>query len=204
MITVAKRCAFVGRQDDVEQVRRAVDGRARLVIVDGEPGVGKTRLIDEAFEPRDVHSAIPILRGAADREAIRPLGAFVDALAGGVAAWSSVPESVRRHGDAVVSLFGSTPGLRTGREVSVFEVHDGLLAVLSVQLKNHGALVLDDLHWADAETFTALGRVVLSGIGCTVVAGVRSDDVPDGFLDVVEQIERRHEVVRVRLGGAHT
>jgi DNA-binding CsgD family transcriptional regulator len=199
--TVAKRCAFVGRHDDVEHVRRAVDGRARLVVIEGEPGVGKTRLIDEALQRHDAHPPIPILRGTADRDAIRPLGAFVEALAGGVAAWSTVPESVRRHGDAVVSLFGSRPGLRAGRDLSAFEVQDGLLAVLSAQLKQHGALVLDDLHWADAETFTALGRVVLSGIGCTVVVGARSDELPDEFVDVVEQIERRHDVVRIRLGA---
>jgi len=199
--TVAKRHEFVGRHDDVERVHRAVTGRARLVVVEGESGIGKTRLIDEALQRHGAQHGIPILRGTADRDAIRPLGAFVEALAGGVAAWSTVPESVRRHGDAVVSLFGSKPGLRAGRDLSSFEVHDGLLAVLAAQLTQHGALVLDDLHWADADTFAALGRVALSGIDCTLVVGARPDELPDGFVDVVEQIERRHDVVRIRLGA---
>ena len=189
MIAVAAtQPAFVGRDDDIERVRRAVNGHARLVVVEGEPGVGKTRLIDEALHRRDADPPLTVLRGTADRDAIRPLGAFVEALADGVAAWPTVPASVRRHGDAVVSLFGSRPGCRAGSELSAFEVQDGLLAVLSSQLEQHGALVLDDLHWADAETFTALGRVALSGLGCTVVVGARSDELPDGFFDVVEQI----------------
>ncbi len=198
---MTRRHEFVGRHDDVERVHRAVAGRVRLVVVEGEPGIGKTRLIDESLRRHDAHQPIPILRGAADRDAIRPLGAFVEALAEGVAAWSRVPDNVRRHGDAVVSLFGDRPGLPAGHNLSPFEVHDGLLAVLSAQFTQHGALVLDDLHWADADTFAALSRVVLSGIGCTVVVGARPDELPDGFVDVVEQIERRHDVVHVRLGA---
>lgn len=199
MTPVARNHEFVGRHDDVERVHRAVDGRARLVVIEGEPGIGKTRLIDEALQHHGAHPPIPILRGTADRDAIRPLGAFVEALADGVAAWSTVPESVRRHSDAVVSLFGDRAGLRSGRDLSPFEVHDGLLAVLAAQLTQHGALVLDDLHWADSETHAALGRVALSGIGCTIVVGVRPEEMSDAFVDVVAQIERRHEVIRVAL-----
>ena len=202
MIAVAAtQPAFVGRDDEIERVRRALDGHARLVVVEGEPGVGKTRLIDEALQRHDADPPLTVLRGTADRDSIRPLGAFVEALADGVAAWPTVPASVRRHGGAVVSLFGSRPGCRAGPELSAYEMHDGLLSVLSAQLEQHGALVLDDLHWADAETFTALGRVALSGIGCTMVVGARSDELPDGFFDVVEQIERRHDVARVHVGA---
>ena len=107
----------------------------------------------------------------------------MEALADGVAAWPTVPASVRRHGGAVVSLFGNRPDVGPDRSCPAYEMHDGLLSVLSAQLEHHGALVLDDLHWADAETFTALGRVALSGIGCTMVVGARSDELPDGFFD---------------------
>ncbi|HEY6740863.1 MAG TPA: BTAD domain-containing putative transcriptional regulator [Lapillicoccus sp.] len=65
---------FVGRQRHLETLRRAVAeaqaGRTALVLVDGEPGVGKTRLLEElaASSPEAVawgrspdHEAVPAL-----------------------------------------------------------------------------------------------------------------------------------------------
>jgi len=50
---VAGVTGFFGRTHELEVVRAAVarapgEGRPTAVIVDGEPGVGKSRLIDEA------------------------------------------------------------------------------------------------------------------------------------------------------------
>ena len=67
---------FVGRETDLGRLERCVGDRARLVVVRGEAGIGKTRLLDEASArlPAD----IALLRGASD--GARPLGAIVDAL----------------------------------------------------------------------------------------------------------------------------
>src|SRR6476646_9538444 len=43
---------FVGRKRELAEIRAAIDdaraGRGRLVLLTGEPGIGKTRLADEA------------------------------------------------------------------------------------------------------------------------------------------------------------
>ena len=197
------RYPFVGRRADVERVRQGVTGRARLVLVEGDAGMGKTRLVDEALSWTEPAPSPIVLRGTADRDAVRPMAAFVDALGDTVASWSGVPDELRRHRDAVAVLFGnSSRSASAMRELSPFELHDGLLAVLGSRLRRqHGALVLDDLHWGDEETITSVGRVARSSVPCTVVAMARIDESCDQLLELVEDIDRHHEVVRVHVGA---
>ena len=96
---------------------------------------------------------------------------------------------------------GTARARRAARDLSPFEIHDGVLAVLANRLqRRYGALVLDDLHWGDADTITALSRVARSDVACTVVAIARLDESSDQLLELVSDLERQHDVVRVRVG----
>ncbi len=57
---------FVGRDSDVRRFHHAVDAGVRLVVVEGEAGIGKTRMLDEAVP--SLPATPVIMRGTADRD----------------------------------------------------------------------------------------------------------------------------------------
>jgi AAA ATPase domain len=59
---MAGLAGFVGREDELSQLLRALDGDTRLVLVVGDAGMGKTRFVDEAME-RAAAAGIVMVRG---------------------------------------------------------------------------------------------------------------------------------------------
>src|SRR5512145_2779705 len=74
------RSALVGRQAERERLSRALErarlGRGSLVLVAGEAGVGKTRLVEDVAEG----AGALVLRGRAAHGAAAPYGPVVAAL----------------------------------------------------------------------------------------------------------------------------
>jgi len=145
---------FVGREDElrllVDALGRPTDGR--LVVVEGEPGIGKSALVAEALARADTGSAT-VLMATADAMAMRrPYGLLLDALASRPTA---VDEQVgllldRARGDAPPGVARSDVEL--GEQVldlvDVLTTHDPLV------------LVLEDLQWSDQGSLAALTRLV--------------------------------------------
>ena len=74
---------FVGRSAELERLRalmpRAEGDGSRVVLLGGEPGSGKSRLVRE-FAAEAADDGALVLYGACDAEVRTPYGAFVDAL----------------------------------------------------------------------------------------------------------------------------
>src|SRR5689334_18225168 len=75
---------YVGRQHELthiwSQYKAASTGSARVVLLSGEPGIGKTRLLEE-FTALAMDDGAIILRGSAsDFEAMPPYLPFIEAL----------------------------------------------------------------------------------------------------------------------------
>lgn len=179
---------FVGRQHAVTQLvdawRSARDGGSPVVLVGGEAGIGKTRLIAEvASQVHDAGGAV--LYGRCDPHGGTPLQPFDEAFAGvsanGVALTADADgDGVTRH--AVVDALA-----RVGEEC------DGAV------------LVVDDLHWADASTATLLEQLVVSvapPATAIVVAYRPSDVVADGHVDeTLGALRRRIGANALQLDG---
>src|SRR5439155_1484150 len=78
-----RRTPFVGRQSEREQLRRcleqAVRGQGSLVLLSGEPGVGKSRLAEQvAVEARD--QEVLVLSGHCYEMEMLPYAPFVEIL----------------------------------------------------------------------------------------------------------------------------
>ena len=191
---------FVGRDSDVRRFHCAVDAGVRLVVVEGEAGIGKTRMLDEAVP--GLSSTPVIMRGTADRDDPRPLGPLAEALDRHVAAWTALPDGLRRHRDVIGSLFGrARVGGWTDREFGSAELCDGVVAtVAQILTRTRGLLVLDDLHWSDADLFAAVRRIVCSELPCSVVITRRNDDDASAFSDLLDNVTRRVTVERLDLG----
>jgi DNA-binding CsgD family transcriptional regulator len=159
----------VGRQSELGRMRTAFDraagGAASAVLVGGEAGVGKTRLLGELTSYAQAAGALVLVGRCADlRDADMPLLPIAEALAelgplpgasGGLEdAWSG-----RRPG---VALF--MPILEVLREAA--ESTPVMLAV-------------DDLHWADRSTLDLLTYLLarLRDEPVAVVATFRSDEL---------------------------
>lgn len=119
-------------------------GAREAVLIEGEAGIGKTRLIAECLGSAREHG-FTMAHGTADEvEQARPCGVLLAAF----------EESAPELGPQLKSSL-SEPGDRT------LEIVDALVAFCEAAAKTSPVvLVLDDLHWADAETLRALRALI--------------------------------------------
>lgn len=163
----ASRPPFVNRRDDLAQLdellTRAGRGRAQVAVIIGDPGVGKTRLVEEFTDrlPGDMallRTACPPYGG----QSLAPLADLFRQFAGLVGpvtladVEARVPLGERAaHAAAVLSrLFNLTevPAERLGVEVS----RDAALLVAAEAIRRMlvrtTVVWIEDLQWADAGT----------------------------------------------------
>jgi DNA-binding SARP family transcriptional activator len=210
--------SFVGRAAAVEQLGRsyeqAASGSRRIVLLCGEPGIGKTRLATE-FALRAHATGAVVLYGRCDEETLLPHQPFVEALrhyvgncapavlAGQVQRISGelrrvVPDLAERIPELAEPVSGDPEGAR----YRLFEAVAGLLceAAQSRPL----VLLLDDLHWADKATLLLLKHLARypREARLMVVGTCREMDVePDHPLnDVLVDLAREHLFERLAPG----
>jgi AAA ATPase domain len=147
-VAVSRVGRLVGRERELRGLRRAVDGalggRGGLVLVSGEPGIGKTRLVAEAV-------------AAASAGGARTAWGSCLAAAPPYWPWRQVLRALDA-GDVVPALGGGDPPpADEGARFRLFEsVGDRLRALGAEQPL---VLALDDLQWADAASVRLLGVV---------------------------------------------
>lgn len=205
---------FVGRVAErrhIEDVLTGVAaGRGAVVVVRGEPGVGKSRLVAECLA-RARTAGLSVLHGDAQPgEQTRPFGVAVDMLR-----ISSGSEHRLLRECARILRRGST-WADADDEVPV-EVHAVVELVVehleNVHLPRPTAVVVEDLHWADGATLTLMRRLarLVSQYPLAVVTTTRASDRLDveTFLTAatrsgatVTELDRLDETDVLRLAGA--
>ena len=172
--------SLVGRAREWEMLKRAweavgTDG-SRVALVEGEPGVGKTRLADDFLRWVTSRGGV-VLRGRGyDARGGAPFGAVIEALRGTIdtpamagvdADWLAevarvVPE-LRRRFTGLPDPSASAPadGWR------LFEAVAQVLVALSEQRPL--AVMIDDLQWCDADSCALLHFLVRRLAGARVL-----------------------------------
>jgi class 3 adenylate cyclase/tetratricopeptide (TPR) repeat protein len=165
-----------GRADEQAIIERcwsaAQRGLRQVVLLAGEPGIGKTRLSAEAGRTAHARGAT-VLLGTCDEDVRHPYRPFVEALRHYL---MNAPDEVllqhvrEHHGDLLPiapSLATRVPNLPNPRSADaeterylMFEAVIGLLATASRQ--RPVMLILDDLQWADTPELLLLKHVVRS------------------------------------------
>jgi DNA-binding SARP family transcriptional activator/class 3 adenylate cyclase len=170
------RCPFVGRDAEIalvaDRYRRAAAGRGQVVLLVGEPGIGKSRLVDEIVAEvagQDADRAATTFRCSPDhtRSPLYPVAAMLREdperwRAAGLAC--GLPSIEAALLETQLAPAGAGPA-EPPVEVSPEEQQRRLLgAVTDVLLEPRGSspavLVFEDLHWADPTTLALLERLV--------------------------------------------
>jgi ATP/maltotriose-dependent transcriptional regulator MalT len=177
---------LVGRADELDSLERLLDGLDRggrgAIEVVGEPGIGKTRLLQELAVRAEVHGHLVLGGSASELEHDLPFSVFVDALDEFVRGldreWLAVlDDQVRAE---LAHVFPSLWALADGREPPLlYERHRSHRAVrqLLERLAERSplVLVLDDVQWADPASLELLGALLRRPPGAVLIAlGMRS------------------------------
>ncbi|WP_214402134.1 ATP-binding protein, partial [Pseudonocardia lacus] len=177
---------LVGRHVEIKALaaalERAAAGRPTGVLLSGDAGVGKSRLVAEASE-RAAAAGFSVLVGRCldTGESALPYLPFTE-IVGALAA--TRPELVAEHVALRHLLPGGVPRAEQQdgehRELGQLQVFDAVLSALAELTADGPALVVvEDLHWADRSSRDLLVFLLsrLTGQRLVVLATYRSDDL---------------------------
>ncbi len=170
---------MVGRQRELklalDHYEAARDGHASVVLVAGEPGIGKTRLLDE-IATRALQDGAVVLRGdASEAEGMSPYQPFLEALdqyiqaehlhdqgAGAPQEFTSFLQELvaRLAGESSTSQLWSPEPSRFRHYQGRFGLYEAIGKSLEVIGAPHAiVLILDNLHWADTASLDLLCHI---------------------------------------------
>ena len=190
------------------------EGR-RVVLLTGESGSGKSRLVREFAREAAEHGAL-VLSGSCDAVVRTPYGPFVEALddlvrvtdapvlrdalgAGAGELARLVPDLAARVGELSAPMKADPDTERHRLHTAVTDL------VTGVGRRTPILLVLEDGHWADAPTLLLLRHLARSAWNARLllVATFRDTEaeVPPAVMETLADLRRSDDVVRLRLAG---
>jgi DNA-binding SARP family transcriptional activator/tetratricopeptide (TPR) repeat protein len=211
----ARRSPFVGRAGEIGRLEdlwdEAAVGMRQIVLVAGDPGMGKTRLATEfAHSVHDTSGAL-VLYGRADEHGTQSYQPFVEALRH----WAintpadDLESTLGRHAGVLARLVPEltirlpAAGVEDG-ELARDVLFDAVTATLSgIAESRPTLLVIDDLHWADQGSMLMFRHLARSPHRSRLlVLATHRDTVPsDSLAETLADLGRERLFERIRLGG---
>jgi DNA-binding SARP family transcriptional activator len=213
---------LVGRETESSQLAmrlaEALAGRGNLALLEGEAGVGKTRLAYALLQQAVVASATVISTACQPLERQLPFAPLADSLGRYIAglpdvALQSLPAaSLAQLIQIVPSLQDRLPGapaasieLSPNTEESRQRLIEGIVAFLAALAKKRPLVFfIDDLHWADSDTLAVLSRLSqrLADLPLCLLLAYRSDDLAENaaLATLIHTFKRapRHRFISVQ------
>ena len=211
---------FFGRTDELKTLEdlhkhSATEHRLGVVLISGEPGVGKTSLVAQVASSVHLGGATA-LYGGGDEDLAVPFKLWVEALtplvqglpdevlrrfteSSGLTLARLVPEFARRLGEQA-----PTPAAESDAER--FMVMESVVRFLKTASEETPLfVVLDDLHWADAASLQLFGQLAHSSLpmAVTVVGTFRDSDLSRShpLTPLLARLHREPTVQRLALVG---
>ncbi len=193
--------ALIGRDAEFAALVAAFDesaADARFVVIEGEPGIGKTRLADELAGRAESRGAIAVW-GRSDEGGAAPA----------LWPWLAPLRTIATHGavpPAVTQLLSGEAPVRAGQERSAqFERFEAVALLFdAVSATRSVVVLLDDLQWADPTSLELLSFLAGRLRGGVLIAGtMRQLEVGrnDAVTDALAAIARRPGSRRLQLRG---
>jgi DNA-binding SARP family transcriptional activator/DNA polymerase III delta prime subunit len=206
-----ERSEFVGRKALLARLmamlEAAMAGQRRTLLVAGEPGVGKTRILAELCRRAHGQDAT-VMWGRCYEDALTPYQPFVEAITEYAAAGGGLPAGpVTQELARLVPVLGGKPETATdeleGARYRLFEAVRILIATAS--RGRLAVLAIDDLHWADKATLLLLAHLVRSAEprGLLVLCSYRESELsrPHPLTEVLADLRGERVFERIVLGG---
>ena len=186
--------ALVGRHAElqllVEALKAARSGGSRTVILRGEPGIGKSRLLAEAVTQAELLGHIVLESRLDELDRYLPYAALRAAI------WSALAAERDPGLEAAVATaqagLGAALAVDAAAPVPLRRVFDAVEQLLRAWSGRHPTvLAIDDLHVADADTLTVLALLMrhLRSAPVTFLATMRVHP-PDVSVDLASAVDR--------------
>jgi DNA-binding SARP family transcriptional activator len=205
------------RRELLEVAADVARGERRVVLVCGEPGIGKTRLavcIASMLYERGWN----VLYGRADRESVITYQPVLEALRHFLADRRKLETQLEQLlGPELVELSRMIPTLRPlvssppesdalEPHLERFRVFEAVAALIGSATAHRPALlILDDLHWADRSTLVLLRHVIRSTAGCRLfILGTFRDteeSIGEPLGEFLDELWHESLLTRVTLDG---
>jgi tetratricopeptide (TPR) repeat protein len=209
---------FVGRAHELQAIKRAwsqaSSGSRVLVLLGGEPGIGKTALAAEAA--RQLHgTGALVLHGRWDEKLLAPYQAFREALGEYARACprAILQADLRGRAGEISRLFPEVAehigtveaplaGAAEAERFRLFEALDGWTGAMAS--RRPVLMVLDDLHWADRPSLLLVQHLMRStrAIRLLVLATYRDTGLDrSGLAGTLSALARDTDCRRVAVRG---
>ena len=204
--TVERRGLLVGRELELQRIAGALTAASRghgsVIVLRGEPGIGKTRLLQATSDEALSAGFVPV--STVNFEYARtPLGPWIDILRAVESAVSGVAPSDPNDRAAYYRLLGIT-GDGAGRPATDRRRLFVIIAEALERASQRSPLLLaiDDVHWADPETIELLDFLVprLDAARVVVLVACRSQRSDDASIAILK-LQRYPNVAVIELGG---
>src|SRR6201996_695785 len=215
-LAAAAATPLIGRREEMARLEawwQAPDGE-RVMLLAGDPGIGKTRLLAETAVRAHASGSI-VLAGRAPEETLVPYQPFLEALGHYVfrAPLDGLRTATREYGGELGRLIPelrrrlpelppADPGAPETARCRLSEAVAGVLGEMSATVPV--LIVLDDLHWADRPTLLLLRHLARSphNTRVSILGAYRGiDRWSEGFEAALAGLRRERLMVQLDIGG---
>ncbi|MDX2708809.1 BTAD domain-containing putative transcriptional regulator [Streptomyces sp. PA03-6a] len=206
-----KEAGLVGRVEELAVLRQAVEnaftGSAALGIVQGEPGVGKTRLLQEIAAEASRRGALVVWGSCLEGDGTPSMWPWEQTLR---PILDSLPAPLREKwlASELGGLLQSPDDYATGAAIpdsrAQFRLFEQVVTVVGhASAQRPMLLIVDDLQWADAASLQLFGHLTARPPTGTVIIGALRDRAPapgSSLSRVLATAGRQPGHRRIRLG----
>lgn len=183
---------FVGRGRELDTLATVLARSPAMAVVEGEAGIGKTRLVSELRSHRALADRRFIVGTCPQIREPFPLGSVIEAVRGltselSGARLSPVVGALRPLLPEIASLLPPRPEPLDDRMAERHRVFRGLVVLLGAL--EPATLVLEDVHWADEHTMDFLSYLLSAPpAGLSLLVTFRGEDVDVGVRRVTAKL----------------